>query len=141
MSKGTPTPEDVRIEFRAQYLRLRNASAAARAVGIPERTGAKLANDLEKTSEFAEECRAMRARALPAAEAALMVGAELALDEMKEGGRDGAAWYRSLVEAYKAIATARATLTDSGDVRPPEPTIIQYLRPDSVDDADDPVSP
>jgi hypothetical protein len=138
--RGKSETSAVKIqEFREKYLELGVARAAARAVGIPERTGCDLARRANADPEFTQLRADLRAHTLPVAEAAVLKGIEFALDGMTSMDRDGAAWFRSLVEAYKAIATVRVTMTDAGEVRPPEPTVIQYVRPESVKDADDPV--
>lgn len=64
MAQGSRTHESKRIEFAAEYLSTRCASEAARRVEIPERTGRKLAAELDEDPEFAERCRKQRARVL-----------------------------------------------------------------------------
>lgn len=64
MAQGEPTPDEVVAEFRARYLYSGNASAVARELKIPERTGRKIAARLDADSSFAEEGRALNARVL-----------------------------------------------------------------------------
>jgi len=116
MASGSRTPEDTRTAFRAEYLRIRNASAAARAVNIPESTGRKLAGELDEDPEFVEACRLLRARALPFAEDVVRRGLEHALDEMAKGGHSGAAWFKPSVDALKALGLL--TSAEAGGVAP-----------------------
>lgn len=67
MAKGAKTPELTRLEFAAEYLTTKCASEAARRVEIPERTGRKLAAELDEDPDFAERCRKQRARILDTA--------------------------------------------------------------------------
>lgn len=64
MSHGVPTDEETVAEFRARFLYSGNASAVARELGIPDRTGRKIAERLEDDPTFAEEGRKLRERAL-----------------------------------------------------------------------------
>jgi hypothetical protein len=59
--QGQPVDEAVVSQFRASYLFTKNAAKSAREVGIPERTGRKLALELVNDPEFAEACRRQRA--------------------------------------------------------------------------------
>lgn len=64
MTRGAPTPTDIEAKFRAHYLTTLNAAASARAVGLAERTGADIAQEIRKEPEFAAYRRELRAREL-----------------------------------------------------------------------------
>ena len=59
MTNGVRTPEDVRAKFRAHYLISGNAYASARAIGLPEPTGADIARELKKDPSFIDSQRAL----------------------------------------------------------------------------------
>jgi phage terminase small subunit len=64
MPTGVDTSAEVEAKFRAHYLYSGNASASARAVGLPASTGRGLAQRLAEQPDFVEERRKLRARAL-----------------------------------------------------------------------------
>jgi hypothetical protein len=64
MAHGEPTSAEVVAEFRARYLYSGNASAVAREMKMPERTGRTIASKLDADPTFAEESRALNARVL-----------------------------------------------------------------------------
>lgn len=72
MPQGVPTPTAKVIEFKIKFLELGNARGAARAVGIPEPTGIKLARRLESSTEFIQERSELYARATVEADALMM---------------------------------------------------------------------
>ena len=84
MTRGSATPDDVEFEFRKHYLTTGNASASAKAVGIPISTGTELAKRAVADPEFVKARDEIRARILPDAERMLMSGLELALERMNE---------------------------------------------------------
>lgn len=72
MAQGSRTPAELEAKFRGEYLRLGNASEAARILGIPDRTGRELGQRADKDAEFAEARRALYAGALDEIEALMM---------------------------------------------------------------------
>jgi hypothetical protein len=72
MPNGVPTPEEKRNEFAAKYLELNSARGAARAVGLPERTGVDLARELDADPEFTRVRAEQRARVLAEVEGRLL---------------------------------------------------------------------
>lgn len=65
MARGSRITDAKRAQFRAKFLEFGNASAAARAVKLPESTGRDLAKEAEADSAFVEARRDLYARALP----------------------------------------------------------------------------
>jgi hypothetical protein len=90
MTQGVPTPEHKLAEFRAHYLYLGNASEAARAVELDERTGRDLARKLISDPEFTEARRQLRALEVDECIAARRRVREKALErfESETGGID-----------------------------------------------------
>ncbi len=72
MAQGSRTPVELEAQFRAEYLRLGNASESARILGIPDRTGRELGQRADKDPDFAEARRALYAGALDEIEALMM---------------------------------------------------------------------
>ncbi len=72
MPNGVKTPQSKRDAFAASYLELNSARGAARAVGLPERTGIDLARECDEDPAFARIRSEQRARVLGAVEARLM---------------------------------------------------------------------
>lgn len=128
MPNGVPTPENKRQEFAAKYLELRSARAAARAVGLPERTGIDIAQQLDADPEFARIRSQQRARVLADVEARLLDLAEtiheriespdLTPEQLAElAVRNGLKsfsyqnpkpqYLKGLVDFYKAVAAQR----------------------------------
>jgi hypothetical protein len=128
MSQGVPTPEDVRTEFAAKYLTIRNASAAARAVGIEERTGRKLAEALDADPVFSERARVFRERALEKATDAALSLLELSVSRAhnheplagQNGWSDiGSAYVRSVADLGRTVEKLeRIRLERAGDIKP-----------------------
>ena len=84
MPSGSPEPEDKRAAFRASYLYSGNASASARTIGIPERTGREWAEALSDDESFAEERRSLRERAKHELLAMRMEVARISLERLRE---------------------------------------------------------
>lgn len=128
MPNGVPTPEDKRNEFAAKYLELNSARGAARAVGLPERTGIDLARECDADPEFTRIRSEQRARVLGAVEAKLLGIADKVTERIESPDltpRELAAlavennlksfsyqnpkpqYLKGLVDFYKAIAAQR----------------------------------
>ena len=106
---AVPITEEKRIEFRAAYLRTGNASAAAREVGINERTGREIAQKLEEHDPtLAEDRRALRARALPVVEAMMVEAAQIAFARIHESPLSP----REQAELMKEFGLKSLTLQD-----------------------------
>lgn len=84
MPNGQKTPDDMVAKFRAEYLRLGNASEAARQVGIAERTGRDLAKQADADELFAEARRALYAGALDEVEALMLDCVRIAAERVRE---------------------------------------------------------
>ena len=84
MAQGQKTPDETVTRFRAEYLRLGNASEAARRVGLPESTGRKLAAEAVADKDFSEARRAMYANALDEAGALMLDGIRVASERINE---------------------------------------------------------
>lgn len=84
MAQGVPTPESERAAFAAQYLKTLNASLAARLVGLEERTGRRLAEELDADPEFSDLVRKHRARLCEAASDAVLAMIPLAVERAYE---------------------------------------------------------
>lgn len=146
---GSRTPESVRLEFRAAYLYSGNASATAKKLGIPERTGRELAKELCAEADFAEARRALRAQYLDDLVALRMrvvtkaterfLGG-LPIPKVEEGGNvtiiDKRPDYGKLVlDAEKnAQNLARLDAEKSGDI-PTEREVVIRVSPVPIDPA------
>lgn len=82
--RGSKTPNETVARFRSEYLRLGNASEAARQVGIPESTGRKLAAEADEDSDFSEARRALYAGALDEVEALMLDCVRIAAKRVNE---------------------------------------------------------
>lgn len=101
MAKGVRTPELIRNEFAAEYLATRDAREAARRVELPERTGYKLAKELDETPEFAAACEAQRACMLKTATDASLSLIRLGLERAHAHGP-----VKSKIGAWSDISAA-----------------------------------
>lgn len=88
MPNGVKTPDAKVAEFRAEYLCLGNASAAARKVGLNEATGRDYARGFEKDEEFLKARREMHASALQRLVSMRMRVAEVAADRFENNELD-----------------------------------------------------
>lgn len=132
MPAGVPTPEDVRAKFRAEYLISGNAAASAKRVGIPERTGRDLAQELCDDPEFTADRRKLRANALDELVAMRMEMARLAVKRAKKKSADEyhfgeggtvidkrPEWAKVVLDAEKnAHALAKVESGDGGNSAP-----------------------
>lgn len=144
MARGVPTPEETELEFRKHYLVTGNASAAARAVGLPVDTGVHLAKKANKDPEFAAAREELRARVMPDAEMMLMSAMQLALERVNEpppspeklaeiatrygmksiGYQDPrAAYFRGMSAALAAFTAVRKNADPNNGESPSEVTI------------------
>jgi|1185.fasta_scaffold05085_2 hypothetical protein len=153
--QGQPTSEDKRAEFQSKYLRTLNASLAARLVGIEERTGRRLAEELDASPEFAELVRGHRARLCEAASDAVLALIPLAVERAYEfeptagehGWSDIGAGYikaaadlgRTAKELRKLQAEMAGEIAATGDVNiivQPTPEAYERMQ-DEADGPDD----
>jgi hypothetical protein len=145
MPQGVPTEDEVVAEFRARFLYSGNASAVSREMGIPERTGRKIAERLEDDPSFAEDGRKLRDRALHRHVAMRLAVCEKAAEryhdenggiEVKRFGEDNvtivdkrAEHGRLVLEGEKnAHSLARFDAERSGDIVPEREVIVRFER-------------
>lgn len=84
MARGQKTDDETVAKFRAEYLRLGNASEAARRVGISDRTGRDLAKAADADESFAEARRALYAGALDEVEALMLDCVRIAAERIRD---------------------------------------------------------
>ena len=94
MTQGSRTPDDKRLEFAAEYLRTGSPRQAARAVGLPSRTGYDLADELDENPDFAKRRAKLHARVLDRAESAVTHAIDILSERIESatellGGPDG----------------------------------------------------
>jgi hypothetical protein len=137
MPRGEPTTTAKVVEFRAKFLELANARAAARAVGLPETTGIDLARKAEKDPAFVQERSEVYERGLAEVESAMLLGVRIARDrvvrepiEHDNGVFDnGPQWLQAIVAAYKGMSQHRRISAEAGVmVTAPEITITTVPR-------------
>jgi len=134
MPKGVPTPAVKEAEFRAKYLELANARAAARAVGIPEQTGHVLAKRADADPEFRREKSELYARALEEVEALMLKVVRLSAQRCERepvatptGFFDnGPAYAKVIIDAHRSLTTHRKMMADSErpEVEPAQINVI-----------------
>jgi hypothetical protein len=146
--QGSKTPDDVEQEFRKHYLVTGSVAGAAKAAGIPIRTGYDLAKRANEDEEFAAVREQIYARTLPDAEVMILAGMQIGLERLNKEPLDpmqlaglgaakvtvqdsGAQYLRSLVAGYEAITKNRRLAAElNGDIKPTE-VVINVSGPDS----------
>jgi len=112
MTRGTRTPDNVEANFRAKYLLSGNASAAARAIGIPETTGAELARRAQADPVFVKARAELYASALGDVERMMLEVTQICRNRVEEINelemQDPRPQYAAqVVAAYKALGIHR----------------------------------
>jgi hypothetical protein len=115
MTQGSRTPDDVRINFAAEYLKTGSYRRSAEKVKIPERTGWDLARELDEDPEFTDRRRKLHARVLDRAEACVERSIELLADRLENAqetfaGPDGEV---KVIDKSADYGKAIASLNDS----------------------------
>jgi hypothetical protein len=83
MDDTMATPDDQRAIFAEEFLRTGSPKQASRAAKIPERTGYRLANELEEDAEFMAARGRLHTTALARAEAAVIRSIDVLSDRIE----------------------------------------------------------
>jgi len=137
--RGQKTAASLEAKFRAEYLRLANASRAGQLVGIEERTARNLAQKADADPEFSEARRQLYARALDETESLMLNVVRTAHDryqdelpepEIPEGFRgtiivkdERPAHGRLVVDSHRALLAHQKAIAEAGD-GPSQPVVV-----------------
>jgi hypothetical protein len=148
-------PDDVRQQFREEYLVRGIASHAAKAVGIATSTGSKFAGECWKDPEFVRTWHELRAIDLPelrniVVETARSISARIqepdkTPEELAQIAVDAGLksfsyqnpkpqYFRGLVGAYDTLSKPREA---TGELRDTGPAVVINMPPDSEPEAPD----
>lgn len=83
MAGNGPTPDDKRLIFEEEFLRTGSPRQASRAAGIPERTGNRIARELEEDPRFLAARDHLHKVALARAEAAVVKAIDVLSDRLE----------------------------------------------------------
>jgi hypothetical protein len=159
MPRGEKTPAETVAKFRAEYLRLGNASEAGRIVGLPVSTSADLAREANEDEAFVEARRSMYANALDEAGALMLDGIRIAsrrvneepltpkqhAELMEEHSLKSLSipdprpqYLAQIVAAHKAIVAQSKLVEDSEPLTKVQVEIVPYKPPAEPEEADKP---
>jgi hypothetical protein len=121
--RGSKTVASKEVQFRQHYLSTGNASASARAAGLPVNTGVDLAKRANADKKFVKAREEIYARAMVDGERMLFAGMEVALERLNQDPLETVKKLQEMARPKKGpgsrSAGGRVQFQDSG---------AQYLR-------------